>query len=173
MALLKKKISAAGLADVITILALRDLPELKEFGVNPDQLAEKDVVELYGGYLFYIWLALSKKYDSLSARLIMDLVREKLIKSYLDALDKQRPGLSQGISISDRIVTRINEYCEIFSEEGTGGDALLKFSIRFHQNFIGDKETDIQKILGFGIHLEIFHKVLVDLLNEFKVTSTI
>lgn len=170
MALFEKKlkISASGLASVISNDALRDLKDFfSRNGINSDQFTKR--IEIASGYLFEIWLALLNKYDLETKQFIMDVVTKNFI-DYLDVSNMDSPG--QEKAALELITARINEYCGIANEK-TGGDFVLRFSIQFYKNVFRTENVDAQQMLGNGMILGIFHKCLVDFLGKFKVVSTL
>lgn len=188
MALFRKNISAAGLGGVISDFLTKDFSSdgfdglMSQLGVNSTEYNQMHAIEAMGGYLFQLWFALSKKgYESSVKTIIMDIVRENLLKSYFGESEDYR-------FILGHIIARINEYAEIFQKK-SGSDAEIEFGGRFYcyvleyEKFKPARKMEVKEMLDMGIKIDsekmlkahflllAFRKGLEGLLDEFKVTS--
>jgi hypothetical protein len=153
---------------------------MSALGINSNESNPMHGIEVMAGYLFQVWFALRKKGHESYRTIIMDIVREKLLKSYFGESEHY-------IAISGHIIARINEYVEIF-EEKTGRDAGIEFGTRFYCYVVEQEKIkparkteakelldmfkiDAAKALKAYLYLIAFREFVEKLLDDFKVSS--
>lgn len=174
----KKTISAQGLGMVISEVVKERFPSdfdriMSCFGVSKDDITYHHCLEVVSGYLFMIFFALQKRYNTRTSTFITDFVREHFIKWFFDK--------SEGyLYCVAHFSSRINEYLDIYR----GEDGPTQFSLRFWRNVLLVKsKEDFERltpeqlggaitgpIIAFAL-LGNLHKSILNISKNFKVTS--
>jgi hypothetical protein len=179
MGLSKKNISAIGMGKVISESIMGFLQNtfhrvMDHLEVSYDQRTQAHDFEFFCGYLFIISFGLSERYDPPTLKIISNVVRDNIIKSYFNESEYY----STYVSAVD---FRMNEYSKIVEEENDYTIFRTKFAFQLVKNILNIRDDKEFSKLGSDIILKGPIAVLIGvdsvqslvsaIIDKFKVTS--